>query len=171
MLEPTERVSVSPDTVADASSLKAFDAVSGDDEAPKVPRRGPKKIAPPVAPSDTSKAKRRKFSLAEKQRILRLADECQSDQELAALLRREGIYRVTLQRFVAERSQAKLTSDTARLGTSHGQALAAANRRNTALEREIERLKRKLEKAEIVIDFQKKLSHVLGLDEEEIPPG
>ncbi len=170
MLEPTESISVSSDTAGNTYSLTAVGAISGNDEAPKVPRRGPKKIAPPVAATDTTKSKRRKFSLAEKQRILRLADACQSDQELGALLRREGIYRVTLQRFASERNQSKLASDDSSKSNDAELALAAANRRNAALERELERINRKLEKAEIVIDFQKKLSQLLGLEMPEAPP-
>ena len=39
-----------------------------------------------------AKAKRKRFSAAEKLRILREVDACQGSGEIGALLRREGIY-------------------------------------------------------------------------------
>ena len=38
------------------------------------------------------RAKRRRFTAAEKLRVLRLADECKQSGEIGALLRREGLY-------------------------------------------------------------------------------
>ncbi len=43
-----------------------------------------------------AKAKRRRFSLEYKRRILREADRCRKPGELGALLRREGLYSSSL---------------------------------------------------------------------------
>ena len=40
----------------------------------------------------TAKAQRRRFTAAEKLRVLREADHCTKPGELSALLRREGLY-------------------------------------------------------------------------------
>lgn len=154
---PNERMCGPFNTADNIYSLTSTDAVAGSDEAP-------------VARTNASAAKRHKFSVAEKQRILRLADGCTNDEELKALLRREGIYRVTLQRFIAERNQGDLGADSSRQTDSCAVAVAAINKRNAALEREISRMKRQLEKAEIVIDFQKKVGQALGLTEGDMAP-
>ena len=143
----------------------ALGRFSGRDEEPEATRSG-QKNADPIAPTDTSKATRRQFTLADKQRILRLADACSDQQQIGALLRREGMYQCTLQRFIAERDGARLASDgILKSHKSNGiQDAAALKIKVAALERQNASLTTKLRKAEIVIDFQKKLSQLLSLE-------
>src|SRR5690242_5644720 len=51
---------------------------------------------------------RRRYSKAEKLRILRLVDACTQRGQVAAILRREGIYYSTLQDFRKQQQQGRL---------------------------------------------------------------
>ena len=143
----------------------AADRFSGRDEEPEATRIG-QKSADPIAPTETSKATRRQFTLEDKRRILRLADACTDQQQVGALLRREGMYQCTLQRFISERDGARLASDgILKSHKSNGIQDAAALKIKVAeLERQNASLTAKLRKAEIVMDFQKKLSQLLSLE-------
>src|SRR5579871_265 len=63
---------------------------------------------PLVAPNQSTKARRRRYSRDEKLRILRLADACHARGQLGALLRREGIYYSTLRDFQQQRANGRL---------------------------------------------------------------
>ncbi len=137
----------------------------GRDEEPEATRIARKNAADPVAPTDTTKRSRRRFSLKDKERILRLADSCSDEKQIGALLRREGIYKCTLQRFISERESSTLVADVVSPKKSVSERETEAFQRRIAqLERQNASLNAKLQKAEIVIDFQKKLSQLLALD-------
>jgi transposase len=55
-----------------------------------------------------AKAKRRRFTAAEKQRLLREAEACQGSGEIGALLRREGIYASYLTTWRRQRASGEL---------------------------------------------------------------
>jgi transposase len=55
-----------------------------------------------------AKAKRRRFTAAEKQRLLREVDACQGSGEIGALLRREGLYASYLTTWRRQREQGEL---------------------------------------------------------------
>jgi transposase-like protein len=103
------------------------------------------------------RAKRRRFSAAYKQRILQEADACQERGQIGALLRREGLYSSHLSNWRKQRDRGELTE---RKRGRKGDPAGAELKR---LQRENERLRKELEKAELIIDVQKKLSQVLGL--------
>jgi hypothetical protein len=162
------RVSVLEASVKEHMPVRHF---SGPDEEPEATRNGRKNVAEPVAPTDTMKRSRRRFTLKDKERILRLADACADQDQVGALLRREGIYRCTLQRFLSEREGAILGADVVRSRKSIGEQETEAFQRKIALlERQNASLNTKLQKAEIVIDFQKKLSQLLGLEMQDPEP-
>jgi|HubBroStandDraft_4_1064222.scaffolds.fasta_scaffold84336_2 transposase len=162
------KVSVLEQSVKEYVPGKRF---SGRDEEPEATRNGRKNSAEPVAATDTAKRSRRRFTLKDKERILRLADACANQEQVGALLRREGIYKCTLQRFISEREGAPLTADVVRPRKSIGEQEAEALQRRIALlERQNASLNTKLQKAEIVIDFQKKLSQLLGLEMQDPEP-
>ncbi len=119
----------------------------------------------PVGASGEVRAKRRRFSAAEKLRILREAERCPKG-ELGALLRREGIYSSHLTTWRRERDRSQLAALTPR---KRGPKIDEQARRLGELERENAHLTAKLSKAELIIDAQKKLLQVLGLPEPEIP--
>lgn len=107
----------------------------------------------------------REFTPAHKQRILRELDEARASGErgaVAALLRREGLVRSNIWHWERARDrieQAALTKG--RRGRPRTKNPLAATVQQQA--REIERLKKELYKAEVVIDVQKKLSALLGI--------
>src|SRR5437899_12117088 len=62
----------------------------------------------------TAKARRRRFTAAEKLRVLREADGCTKPGELSALLRREGLYSSHLSTWRAARRRGELAGLTPR---------------------------------------------------------
>jgi transposase len=59
----------------------------------------------------SSKPVRHRYTRQEKVRILRLVDACKERGQVAALLRREGIYYSTLQDFRKQQQQGRLEPD------------------------------------------------------------
>jgi len=107
--------------------------------------------------------KRRRFSIAEKQRIVAAADACLPGT-IGALLRREGIYSSLLARWRRQRAGGNFDAVTVRqrlLQKSEGQAL---QRRNAELEVENRKLHRRLQRAELILEIQKKAAGLLGIE-------
>jgi len=111
-------------------------------------------------PEVTERAKRRRFTAEYKLRILREADACKGDGDLGALLRREGLYSSHLATWRRQRDEIAKAGLKSR---KRGPKAKVADPRVKQLERENARLKRQLEQAETIIDFQKKLSKLLGI--------
>jgi transposase len=107
--------------------------------------------------------KRRSFSAAEKLRIVRAAAACTIRGEVEALLRREGIYSSLL---AAWRKELALHGSEALAGRKPGRKpkLDAKDRRIAELEKRALRLEAKLSLAEKLIDLQKKVSAILGIN-------
>jgi transposase-like protein len=111
-------------------------------------------------PEVTPKAKRRTFPAEYKLRILDEAAQCRKPSERGALLRREGLYSSHLTNWRRELRDGVLNGlQPKKRGPKHD-PLAAEN---AQLKRKIAQLQAKLERAEMIIDVQKKLSQVLGL--------
>ena len=107
-------------------------------------------------PEVTEKPTRRNFTAAYKRSILEQADSCKQPGEVGALLRREGLYSSHLGKW---RQQLK----SGELGQKRGpKPQPESPKRIQQLEREVARLQLKLEKAELIIDVQKKLSQLLN---------
>jgi transposase len=121
-------------------------------------------LVPDVADSEVlAVAQRRRFNRDYKLRILREADRCRQPGEIGALLRREGLYSSHLTSWRAARERGELGAKAAVRRGRPADPDRAVRRRVEALEREIERLREKLEQAEAIIEVQKKLSRLLGL--------
>ena len=107
--------------------------------------------------------KRRKFSAAEKLRIVREAAACTQRGDIEALLRREGIYSSLL---AAWRKQLALHGSEALAERKPGRKPKqdAKDRRIAELEKRSARLEEKLALAEKLIDLQKKVSAILGIN-------
>jgi transposase-like protein len=111
-------------------------------------------------PEVIAKAARRHFTAEYKQRILQEAEACTQPGEIGALLRREGLYSSHLTTWRQQRDRgARQGLIPAKRGRK-ADPLAAEIAR---LQRENERLKAKLERAELIIEVQKKVSQMLGL--------
>ncbi|WP_437566093.1 transposase [Sorangium sp. So ce542] len=102
--------------------------------------------------------KRRKFSVAEKLRIVREAAACTQRGDIEALLRREGIYSSPL---AAWRKQLALHGSEALAERKPGRKpkQEAKDRRIAELEKRSARLEEKLALAEKLSDLQKSLCH------------
>lgn len=111
-------------------------------------------------PEVTPKAKRRTFSAEYKLRILDEASACRTPGERGALLRREGLYSSHLTNWRRELRDGALAGLKPKTRGRKRDPLAAEN---AQLKREIVRLQTKLERAETIIEVQKKLSQLLGL--------
>ena len=106
------------------------------------------------------KAKRRQHSAEYKLRILKEVDECQGKGEIGALLRREGLYSSLVSKWREQRERGSLTG----LAEHRRGPKVDANAVEFArLQRENKRLEEKLERAELIIDVQKKVARLLGV--------
>ena len=111
-------------------------------------------------PEVRPKAKRRTFTAEYKLRILEEAAHCTEPGERGALLRREGLYSSHLTHWRQELRAGALAGLKPKKRGRKADPLAVEN---AALRREIAQLQAKLERAESIIEVQKKLSHLLGL--------
>ena len=111
-------------------------------------------------------ARRRQFSGSEKRRLLAEADRCKADGTLGAFLRRERIYSSMLSSW---RKQMDAADRIALAPKRRGPKPDPSARQIEQLNRENARLRRKLERAELIIDAQKKLCVALGLPTVEEP--
>ena len=115
----------------------------------------PRRIDPEVEP----KAQRRTFSTAYKLQILEQANGCKGKGELGVLLRREGLYWSHLSKWRKQRATGELGKKRGRPADPDGEL----KRQLQQMQRENQRLQRKLRQAEIIIEVQKKASEILGI--------
>ena len=117
-------------------------------------------------PQDTevsTKARRRKFTGEEKRRILKEADACKQRGELGALLRREGLYSSHLLTWRAAATRRELEALAPKKRGPKPKQDDPRDRKLVEAEREIARWKKRAERAEAIVDVQKKLSEILGI--------
>lgn len=111
----------------------------------------------------SDKAKRRRFTTAYKQQILREAASCTEPGGIGALLRREGLYSSHLctWRQRAERGEHAALSPKKR--GPQAKATDERDKRIAQLERDNAKLARRAERAEALVEVQKKISQLLGI--------
>jgi transposase len=108
-------------------------------------------------PQAVPKAERRQFSAEYKGRVLAEADRCTERGQIGALLRREGLYSSHLDKWRKQRAQGQLGPQ------KRGPKVDPQAAEIVRLQRENERLQKRLQQAETIIEVQKKLSELLGL--------
>ena len=118
---------------------------------------------PEVEPVKAKKRKRRTFTAQYKLKIVREADRCTEPGEVGALLRREGLYSSQLTNWRRARDQGQLAALNRKRGRKPDPD-ADLRYELEKMRKENERLKKRLDKAETIIDVQKKLCTALGLD-------
>lgn len=104
--------------------------------------------------------RRRRFSAKYKLEILRRVEACREPGEVGQILRQEGLYSSLLTTWRRQRDDGALAGLSKRRGRP---GRDAKEREIERLRRENERLRDRLEKSELVIEVQKKLSLALGL--------
>jgi transposase len=112
----------------------------------------------------SAKATRRRFTNEYKRRILRQADACKRPGELGALLRREGLYSSNLTAWRAARDRGELGASATK---KRGPKAAVVDSRDKLLaekERELRRWKARAERAEGLVEVQKKVAELLGIN-------
>jgi len=136
-----------------------MDSVAKNGRQPKAPESAPTSSRP--NPQVSQRAPRRRFTIADKLRILAEADACQPGQ-LGALLRRAGLYASTLHSFRKQRDAGKLGKDPDQLRQRRRQKEAARQRDA----RTIARLEAENQKLKILIELQKKVAELMSLPSE-----
>jgi len=122
--------------------------------------------APPEATREViARPVRRRFTAEYKLRILQEADRC-APGELGALLRREGLYSSNLSKWRWQRQAGQLAGLRPK---KRGRTVDARAQELARLERENARLQAQLERAELIIEAQKKLLVLLNQEIPEVP--
>src|SRR5262245_12503904 len=113
-------------------------------------------------PEVKAQARRRQHSATYKLRILEELDRCAEPGQQGAILRREGLYTSHLVKWRKQRRAGQLKALTPKKrGRREADPAAVELAR---LQREHEKLKAKLERAEIIIRYQKKVADLLGFN-------
>lgn len=118
----------------------------------------------------TEKTQRRRFTAEYKRRILAEADKCKKPGELGALLRREGLYSSHLANWRAARDRdGKVGLEPKKRGPKAKAKLDDKDRKIIELERELAKAQARAERAEFLVEMQKKMAQLLGreISEEE----
>jgi len=118
-----------------------------------------------IMPKDTevsSKPRRRFFTAEYRQRIVQEAEACTKPGEIGALLRREGLY----SSYLADWRRAAKRGELDALAPKKRGAKPKLDERDRQLAealRENAKLKARAERAELLVEIQKKVASVLGI--------
>ena len=136
--------------------------VAGETEGARRATGVPPAAAAGPAPDPAVEAhpKRRRFGAEYKLRILREADACKQPGEIGALLRREGLFSSHLVTWRRERDRVARSGMSAR---KRGPKARVVDPKIKQLERENAKLRRRLERVELMLEIQKKASEMLGI--------
>ena len=108
-----------------------------------------------------AKARRRRFTLEYKRRVVREADTGKTPGAVGALLRREGLYSSHLAVWRAARDRGELAGSAKKRGPIP-QGVDPRDQRIAELERETARWQQRAERAEALVEVQKKVAALLG---------
>ena len=109
------------------------------------------------------RARRRTFSVADKRRILAAADRCTKPGEVGALLRREGVYSSSLSTWRRQREAGELSALAPRQRGPKADPARADAQLIAQLTRQRDALQQQLDKAQHVIEVQKKVVALLDM--------
>jgi transposase len=150
----------------DGATCRAYSTRSGaaaSSEAPATPSTVEATIPNPEV---SARARRRRFSAEYKRSILKETDSCESG-DVAALLRREGLYPSHLTTWRRQRESGEIAGLQPRKRGKKPIPKSPLAGEVQRLTRENQCLQKRLRQAEIIIDVQKKLCDILGLT---VPP-
>lgn len=123
-------------------------------------------LTSPPDPEVAQRPIRRRFTAKYKLDILNQADSCTKPSELAALLRREGLYSSNINTWLRQRETGSLAALTPK---RRGRKASLPDPELERLRKENARLSKRLKQAELIIDVQKKVSQILGITLETPP--
>jgi transposase-like protein len=127
--------------------------------------------APPVGPVPgeakpevevVARAERRRFTAEYKRRIVREAERCTKAGEIGALLRREGLYSSQLVTWRAARDRGELEGLSAKKRGPKVTPADPRDKRVAELERSEQQWRKRAERAEALVEVQKKVAALLG---------
>ena len=142
----------------------------GDAGSPEDDRRYPHRGAGCQAsyqlsgPRSAEDKTRRRFTATYKLRVLHLVEQCSQLGEIGALLRKEALYSSHLSTWRRQRQEGSLQALSPKKRGRKAKPMNPSAERIARLEKENLRLKLNLRKAEIIIEAQKKISEILGID-------
>lgn len=116
---------------------------------------------PPPSTEVPDKARRRTFTADYKLRVLKEADAAHRPGEVAALLRREGLYSSHLTEWRRARDAGHLAGKGKPRGPPPKASPDVRDRRIADLERENAKLEKRLRRAEAMVGLQKKVAELL----------
>lgn len=114
-------------------------------------------------PEVSEKKPRRKHTAKYKLRILEETDACTQPGQIAAILRREGLYSSNLTTWRRQRDKCQLQALTPQKRGRKEKEINPLAKRVSELEKANKRLQQKLRKADLIIEAQKKMSEILGI--------
>lgn len=109
------------------------------------------------------KPERRIFTAKYKRDILVKVDACRQNGEISALLRREGLYASHLATWRRQRAAGEIDGLTPKKRGKKPQPRDERDQQIHSLEAEIAKLRSRAEKAELLVELQKKVSEILGI--------
>lgn len=118
-------------------------------------------------PEVPEKASRRRYTAEYKRRILMEAEVCKEQGQVGALLRREGLYFSNLTVWRRQARQGTLDALAAKKRGPKAHKPDPSVRRIAEQEKEIQKLRAKLKKAELIIDAQKKIAEIFQQPEDQ----
>ena len=139
-----------------ATGISSTDALRGS---------GGKTVVP--NPEVPEKASRRSYTAEYKRRILREAEVCKEQGQVGALLRREGLYSSNLTAWRRQAERGTLDALSSKKRGPKAQKPDPFVRRITEQEKEIQKLRARLRKAELIIEAQKKIAEIFQLSHDQ----
>jgi transposase len=119
-------------------------------------------MAPSPEVEVPDRAQRRRYTAEYKREILRRADACKETGALGALLRAEGLYSSHLATWRRQRDAGELAGLTPQKRGRKAREVDARDRKIAEQERQIARLTSRAERAEALVELQKKVASLLG---------
>jgi transposase-like protein len=117
----------------------------------------------PPDPEIPEKAVRRRFTAEYKLNILQQAEACRGEEGIGALLRREGLYSSHLTTWRRQREIGMLSALSPKRRGRKASARNPLQPEVDRLRKETDRLQKRLNQAELIIEVQKKISQMLGI--------
>lgn len=116
-------------------------------------------------PEVPEKKPRRRFTASYKLRILQEIDDCTEPGDIGQILRREGLYSSNLTDWRRARDKGLLDAMSPRKRGRKPKGKNPLAAEVAKLQKEKQKLEHKLKRAELIIEAQKKISQILGIQQ------